>query len=269
MMHILDQIVAYKKEEVSKFKAERNIAHLEKSEFFQGEKKSLAGFIKNLNRSGVIAEFKRKSPSKQDINLEAKLEPIVKGYEEANASAISILTDNKFFGGQNDFLGKAKDLVNIPLLRKEFIIDEYQIIEAKSIGADAVLLIARILTNQELTQFSTVANNLGLEVLIEIHNKEELDKLPSSLDVIGINNRDLSTFQVDYQNSIDLLNQLPQGLCKISESGIHNVETMIELYQAGFDGFLIGERFMANADPGRACKEMIDEFLNKRKDYVD
>ena len=266
-MHILDKIVAYKKEEVAKAKVIRPISVLEKSSHFGRTCHSLKASIINPLHSGVIAEFKRKSPSKSDINLTASGTDVTIGYQNAKASGISILTDEHFFGGKNEFLESARSHINLPLLRKDFIIDEYQIIEAKAIGADAVLLIARILTHNDMNHLSKMARSLGLEVLVEIHNEQELEKIPTQLDVIGINNRDLDTFKVDYHNSITLLEQLPAALCKISESGIHDVDTMLMLWKKGFDGFLIGESFMSKPDPGTAALSMLTKFMQLRSEH--
>ncbi len=263
-MHILDEIVAYKKEEVAKAKIIKPISALEKGFYFDRSCHSLKASICDPSLSGVIAEFKRKSPSKSDINLTASITDVTLGYQNAKASGISILTDEHFFGGKKEFLKTTRSQVGVPVLRKDFIIDEYQIIEAKAIGADAILLIARILTSKEMNHLSQLARSIGLEVLVEIHNEEELQKIPTQLDVIGINNRDLDTFKVDYHNSIQLLGQLPPALCKISESGIHNVDTMLMLWENGFDGFLIGESFMSKSDPGAAASSILTSFTEQR-----
>lgn len=262
-MHILDKIVAHKKVELVRQKIVISIKDLEQRHYFSSATPSLKNSILSHQHGGIIAEFKRKSPSKQNINLKASVSGVTRGYENAGVAGISVLTDKTFFGGSSVELLKARTYVTKPLLRKEFIIDPYQIVEAKAIGAAAILLIARILSKQEMMKFTRMAQSLGLEVLIEIHNQKELDKCPADMDIIGVNNRDLDTFEVSYENSVKLKNQLPASLCKISESGILNTETMVMLRDKGFDGFLIGEMFMRNHDPGKACKEFVKEYLRK------
>lgn len=257
-MHILDKIVDYKLQEVSKRK--KIIAQSELMKGWDYEPRSMRDSV--LSGSGVIAEFKRRSPSKPTINLEAVVDEITPFYEQGGASGISVLTDTYFFGGSDEDLQSARLVNQIPLLRKDFIVDEYQIYEARNLRADCILLIARILTAEQLRTYTEVAQGIGLEVLIEVHNPEELDKVDKLPDLIGINNRNLDTFEVDYQQSIDLVNQLPKDLCKIAESGITGVDVMCDLAKAGFDGFLIGERFMAQSDPGLACQNMIESFIN-------
>jgi len=259
-MHILDTIVAHKRKEVALRKAKKPLSKL--STNWEYQPASLKDHV--LNGSGVISEFKRRSPSKPTINLGAKVEDITQGYEAAGASGISVLTDGHFFGGGDSDLVDARRQNAIPLLRKDFVIDDYQIYEARGLGADCILLIARILTADEIKRLMAVAVEVGLEVLVEIHNQEELDKIKTLPDLVGINNRNLDTFEVDYQNSIDLIAQLPAGACKIAESGIHSVDVMWQLADAGFDGFLMGERFMATDDPGAACREVIDKYLSRK-----
>lgn len=262
-MHILDTIVDYKRQEVAKEQSEITADDLKKSVLFQRETVSMQAAILDESKLGVIAEFKRKSPSKPKINLEADVEIIVPGYEKAGASGISVLTDSSFFGGSDEDIILARQLVELPLLRKDFIIDPYQIIRAKAIGADVVLLIARILSNDELADFNAIAKDLGLEVLVEIHNQEELDKLNYLPDLVGVNNRNLDTFEVNYQNSIDLIQQLPNDAVKIAESGIMNTDIMVTLKEAGFDGFLIGEKFMATNKPGKSCHAFLKDYKSK------
>jgi len=262
-MHILDTIVQYKKEVVAQRKLDHSYKDLEKKPAFNKTPSSLKSSVLSKREGGVIAEFKKKSPSKKDINLTAELTPIVTAYEKGGAAGISVLTDMHFFGGADSDLIAATHAVELPILRKDFIIDEYQLVEAKSLGAASILLIARILSASQMTAFTTLAHNLGMEVLVEVHNQSELDKCPVDLDLIGINNRNLDTFAVDYQNSIALKNQLPDSLCKISESGIVSTDIMLELRHAGFDGFLIGERFMRTETPGTACQDFLVEYKEK------
>ncbi len=261
-MHILDKIVAHKKKEIAVLKQETSMSTLEQSPLFKRTVHSAKASIISNQLSGVIAEFKRRSPSKPTINLSAKVDQIIPKYARAKASAISVLTDAHFFGGNPIDLINARKHCELALLRKDFIVDEYQIVESKAIGADLILLIARILDSATLQHFTQTAKKLGLEVLVEIHNQEELEKIKCLPDIIGINNRDLDTFTVDYSRSKALLSQLPLGVCKISESGITNESVMLDLSQAGFDGFLIGERFMATPNPGESCQNFISNFLD-------
>ena len=261
-MTILDTIISRKKNEVVKTKRETSVQTLEKSTYFNDQKISLKEYILNKNRSGIIAEFKRKSPSKGIINDTALVTDVTKGYNFAGASALSVLTDTHFFGGCNDDVITARQTNNIPILRKDFTIDEYQIIEAKSIGANAILLIASVLTKTEIKTFTTLAHSIGLEVLLEIHTEQELEKYNSDISLVGINNRNLNTFEVDFENAIRLAKALPEQTVKIAESGISDYKNIEYLKTHGFDGFLIGENFMKTENPGLACKTFI-ENINK------
>ena len=259
-MNILDQIIASKKKEVALKKSVVSIAQLENSDLFNKKTNSLSKSIIN-STSGIIAEHKRRSPSKATINNSFAVEDVVKGYENAGASGISVLTDMQYFGGSLEDLLLARTSVQIPLLRKEFIVDEYQLLEAKAFGADAILLIAAVLTKEEIKQLSEFAQSLALEVLLEVHNQEELDKssMPS-LDLIGVNNRNLKTFEVSLQNSIDLINHIPNDFVKISESGITTTNDIKLLRSYGFQGFLIGESFMKTDNPGKSLEQFINEL---------
>ena len=259
-MTILDEIITYKRKEVAERAATHPIKLLEKSLYFQSECVSFKHYIQREDKSGIIAEFKRKSPSKGMINEFANVEKVSIGYMQAGASALSILTDTHFFGGKNQDLTTARKFNFCPILRKEFIVAEYQIIEAKSIGADTILLIAAVLTKEEIIQFTTLAHQLGLAVLLEIHTEEELDKYIPAIKLVGINNRNLKTFEVDFENAIKLAHQLPVDVVKIAESGISNPENIIELKRHGFEGFLIGENFMKAASPELACKQFIEQL---------
>ena len=264
-MDILEKIVAYKKEEVSRNREFTSIKQLEKSKWFHRNGIPFADTLDQTNQSGVIAEFKRKSPSKQNINLVADINIVGPAYVNAGAGALSILTDQHFFGGQDIFLSQARELLHYtPLLRKEFIIDEYQIIEAKSIGADIILLIAEILTKKEIQHFTTLARSLDLEVLLELHSKSQIDKYTQGISMIGVNNRDLATFEVDYDRSKSLFDMLPKEIPKIAESGLSDWQTVVMLHDYGFRGFLIGEQFMKNEDPGKSCQELIDLYMKSR-----
>jgi len=267
-MEILEKIINKKKSEIANNKALKPIALLEQSIFFDSACISLTCYIKRADKSGIIAEFKRKSPSKPEINLYADVESVSIGYMQAGASALSVLTDESFFGGMNADLRIARKFNFCPILRKDFIIDEYQIIEAKSIGADAILLIAECLEKEQLAQLAKTANSLGLEVLMELHSADQLDKVNQYVNAVGVNNRNLKTFQTDIQTSLDIVDNIPSEFCKISESGMNDPLKVVELKQAGFEGFLIGEHFMHNANPGKACSlfiEQINRYLKPKE----
>ncbi|MEM9548187.1 MAG: indole-3-glycerol phosphate synthase TrpC [Bacteroidota bacterium] len=259
-MNILDKIVAHKRKEVQERKELYPTPLLEKSTFFKGKTVSLSHYIRREDKSGIIAEFKRRSPSKPSINPYANVEEVSMSYMQAGASALSVLTDNHFFGGKSEDLTIARKYNFCPILRKDFIIDEYQVIEARSIGADAILLIAEILTKEQVKQLSSLAHSLGLEVLLELHSAKQLEKYDDAIQLIGVNNRDLDTFTTDVNFSKRLFDQLPTDTTKVSESGIHDAKVVNELKTIGYDGFLIGERFMINANPGEACKAFIREL---------
>jgi indole-3-glycerol phosphate synthase len=254
-MNILDKIIVRKKEEVALAKSRISIQELEQ---FPQYAEATPSFCKNIlvaGANGIIAEFKRKSPSKGDIHAGAKVDDILPGYEQAGVAGISVLTDVDFFGGCNDDLVRGRQLVKLPIIRKEFIIDPYQIYEAKAIGASAILLIGAILNKAMTLDLATLANTLGLEVLFEIHDEAELDQLNNHIQMVGINNRNLKTFEVDLEQSMRLAAQLPAGMIPIAESGIASVDDYLRLKSAGFKGFLMGEYFMKHPDPGAACQE--------------
>lgn len=258
-MTILDKIIADKKREVELKKSIISVKQLEVSDLFEKRTTSLSESIKNSY--GIIAEHKRRSPSKQTINSSYSVEEVVKGYEKFGASGISVLTDTKYFGGSLEDLQLARASVNTPLLRKEFIIDNYQILEAKSNGADAILLIASVLTRSKIKQLSEFAQALSLEVLLEIHNQEELEKaIMPSLDLIGVNNRNLKNFEISLKNSFDLAEMIPNDFVKISESGINSPDDVLALKEYGFNGFLIGETFMKTDNPGKSLGQFIKDL---------
>jgi len=258
-MTILDKITKDKITEVALRKSLISISQLEQSALFKRETQSLATAIKN--GSGIIAEHKRRSPSKSVINNSLSVQDVASGYEQAGVSGMSVLTDGKYFGGSIDDLLLARASSKFPLLRKEFIVDEYQIIEAKSHGADAILLIAATLSRKQIERFSTLAKSLGLDVLCESHNEEELLKsIMPTVDMLGINNRNLKTFEVSLETSKELIKQIPEGFVKVSESGISSVEAIKELKPHGFEGFLIGENFMKTDNPGKSAKEFIEQL---------
>lgn len=259
-MNILDKIAAHKREEVELRKEEVPVEMLALLPHFERKCVSMSENLKK-SATGVIAEFKRRSPSHPEINLEADVKEITTAYEQSGATALSVLTDEEFFGGSMDDLMIARESVDLPLLRKDFIIDEYQIYEAKAIGADAILLIAAILEPKTIEQFTKTAKNLGLEVLLEVHNEEELQRsIMPGIDMIGVNNRNLKTFEVDLENSKKLAAKIPAEFVKISESGISNSAAIKELQKCGFQGFLIGGNFMAANDPGKSATDFINEL---------
>ncbi len=256
-MNILNSIITDKKREVILKKLIIPISQLENSVLFERKTISLSNNLRN-SKSGIIAEHKRRSPSKLNINNSFTVEEVVKGYKNAGVCGISVLTDGKYFGGSLDDLLLARASVNIPLLRKEFIVDEYQILEAKAYGADLILLIAAVLTRKEIKHLSEFAKALNLEVLLEVHNLEELKKsIMSSLDMIGVNNRNLKTFEVSLDFSKQLANEIPNDFVKVSESGISSVSAIQELKPFGYKGFLIGENFMNTDNAGFAASEFI------------
>ena len=261
-MNILQKIVLEKRKQVEEDKKLVPVELLEKSIFFSRQCASLKEYITRKDKSGIIAEIKKKSPALGAINPEIKVEDLAKGYEMAGVSAISVLTDTKFFGGCNADLIAARENTTCPILLKYFVIDEYQVIEAKSIGADIILLIAAILTKEEIAQFTESAHKLGMEVILEVHAEQELEKVFKDVDVIGVNNRNLETMQIDIATSKKLAELIPAGFIKISESGIENPEIVLELKQFGYDGFLIGSYFMKHTEPGKACAEFIQQ-INK------
>jgi len=260
-MNILDTIIAKKKNEVAERKRSTSISDLEAMPFFSAETLSFKDFLLNPLKTGIIAEFKRRSPSKGIINNTAGVAEVTSEYAKYGASAISVLTDADFFGGSLTDLSEAT-VNEIPVLRKEFIIDEYQLIESKAFGAEIILLIAACLTKKEVKKFAGVAKNIGLNVLLEIHDESELAHISEEVDVVGINNRDLKTFKVDLNQSIQLCKKIPSSKVKISESGIDDVKTIQHLKENGFSGFLMGERFMREKDPGQAFKIFVEQ-LNK------
>ncbi|WP_242132789.1 indole-3-glycerol phosphate synthase TrpC [Aestuariivivens marinum] len=261
-MNILDKIVEDKRKEIALKKSLISTQQLEQSDLFERNTISLATKLRNSN-SGIIAEHKRRSPSKAVINNNLNVFDVASGYENAGACGMSVLTDSKYFGGALDDLLSARASCHLPLLRKEFIIDEYQILEARSYGADVILLIAAILTREEIKHFSEFAKNLNLDVLLEVHNEEELHKsLMPSLDMLGVNNRNLKTFEVSLDTSKTLSLLIPDDFVKVSESGISTVKAIKELQHYGYQGFLIGENFMKTDNPGASAKVFINELEN-------
>lgn len=264
-MNILDTIVAKKKIEVAAAKEKLSVEGLTQQMFFSRATLSLCSFLRDETRTGIIAEFKRKSPSKGVINATAEVEEVTSAYATA-ASGISVLTDTDFFGGAIEDLKRAR-IQQVPILRKDFMIDEYQVFEAKAIGADVILLIAACLTPDEVNQLGACAKGLGLEVLLEIHDETELGHISDMVDMVGVNNRNLKTFEVDINTSLRLIEQMPAGKPVIAESGISNVDTIVTLRKAGFSGFLIGENFMKEPRPSVAFADFIDQLKAKQNAY--
>jgi len=261
IVNILEKIVSYKKEEIQKRKKQSPVHLLENSPAFEREIFSMKKFLLDPRKTGIIAEFKRRSPSKGVMNDTASVEAVTRGYAHYGASAISILTDEPSFGGSSEDLLKAR-FNSVPILRKDFILDPYQLVESRAIGSDVILLIAACLQPAETRQLAGRAKELGLEVLLEIHDEKELAHVCEEIDVVGINNRDLRTFTVDIERSIRLSERLPVNKLRIAESGIGDVQTVLRMKMAGFNGFLIGEQFMKTPDPAIAFASFVD-LLNK------
>ncbi len=262
MKDILEEIVAHKRQEVARFKqqlSERDI-HRQVEAMLDFRVPSMRAALV-ASASGIIAEFKRKSPSKGWIKEEGQADIIPLSYQHNGAAALSILTDEKYFGGSDEFIRTARHSgVNIPILYKNFVIDEYQLFQARLCGASAVLLIAADLSLPACQSLLHTAHELGLEVLLEMHSEQELDYAALEPDICGINNRNLGSFVTDVENSFRLAALLPPDAVKVSESGISNPHTVRALRAAGFNGFLIGENFMKTAAPGQALHEFISEL---------
>ena len=259
---ILDTIIAHKRKEVAARRELVPVKLLESSLYFRSKPLSLRQYLLREDGSGLIAEFKRKSPSKGWINQYAPVERTTLGYMQAGAAGLSILTDLEFFGGKNEDLTTARKFNFCPILRKDFVVDEYQILEAKSIGADAVLLIAAVLTPKEIKTLGRLARSLGLEVLLEVHDGDELalSAHADAVDLVGVNNRDLHDFSLSLDTSLDLAAAIPNEFVKVSESGISTAAAIGQLRGAGYRGFLLGEAFMRHARPERACAALVQEL---------
>ncbi len=258
-MNILETIIAQKKIEVAECRQQRPVAVLEKTAWFSKPAFSLRKFLTDETKTGIIAEFKRKSPSKGWINANADPSIVTAAYAQHGASGLSVLTDEIFFGGSLDDLIKARTN-DIPVLRKDFMIDTYQVVEAKAVGADVILLIAANLTPAQVKALAATAKNIGLEVLLEIHNEEELEHVCNEVDIVGVNNRNLKTFEVSIETSVYLGSLIPADKIKISESGISDVETIKELKKHNYKGFLIGENFMKAPDPAIAFAAFVEQL---------
>jgi indole-3-glycerol phosphate synthase len=262
-MSILDDIIRFKKTEVEKNKQTVPIAELERRELFSREIISLKRSLLNPSATGIIAEFKRRSPSKGNINLNAEVIRVTSGYVKNGASGLSVLTDEKFFGGTEADLIQAR-IVDVPILRKDFMIDEYQLVEARAMGADVILLIAAALTPRQVKELARHAKDLELEVLLEIHSETELNHICEDVDMVGINNRNLKTFEVDVDRSLRMAELLPDDKLAIAESGINDVKTIHHFRENGFKGFLIGEMFMKEPDPGEALGKLVDQLTEQK-----
>ena len=263
-MNILGEIVTAKEREISERKSSYPVRLLEQSVHFERRTVSLVKKLKFGAEHGIIAEMKRRSPSRGQFSGEISVAELATGYIQAGATALSILTDYEFFGGSLEDLDAARQVCVCPILRKDFILNEYQIIEAKSFGADVILLIAKILSPEQIKTLSKFARSLGLEVLLEIHDRAELDTNPlGDVDLLGVNNRDLTKFTVDISRSIELAPSVPETMCKISESGINTKDDILTLRQHGFKGFLIGESFMRSPDPAGQCQKLVSALQQK------
>lgn len=258
-MNILDKIIEQKKQELIQRKLATPVTVLEKTDFFSRPVLSLKKFLLDETKTGIIAEFKRRSPSRGIINGDADVAAVTATYTNYGASGLSVLTDAIFFGGSTNDLIKAR-ANEIPILRKDFIIDEYQITEARAMGADVVLLIAACLNVQQVKLLAAFAGNLGMEVLLELHTEEELGHICSATELIGINNRNLKTFEVDLERSLQMAQKLPADKIRIAESGIGSAANIRLFKENGFRGFLMGENFMKEADPGAAFAKFVQEL---------
>lgn len=263
-MTILEQIVAHKRKEVVESKELYPVKLLERSTYFEAKPVSLKKYILRQDLFGIIAEFKRKSPSKGIINEFARPGQVCLGYMQAGASALSVLTDSMYFAGTKNDLIIARKSNYCPILRKDFVVDEYQIIESRSIGADALLLIVDILTDAELKGFYNLARSLDMEVLFEVHDAGGIERLPSDAEIVGVNSRNLGNFSVNTEHAISLIDKLPTNVVKVAESGIDSSDVYHSLREAGYCGFLIGELFMREASPAKACEQFIGTLKNTK-----
>jgi indole-3-glycerol phosphate synthase len=264
-MNTLEKIVVEKRKQVNEEKKLFPVQLLERSIYYKSECVSLKKYLLREDKSGIIAEIKKKSPARGAINPYIKVEKLSIGYMQSGASALSVLTDKKFFGGSNADLTTARKYNFCPILRKDFVIDEYQVIEAKSIGADAILLIAAILSKEQIEKFTDKAHTLRMEVILEIHAENELDKINNEIDIIGVNNRNLETMEIDIATSRLLADLIPDRFLKISESGIENPGVVLELKKLGYKGFLIGSYFMKHPEPEKACASFIQQLNSESK----
>lgn len=269
MTDILAKIVAAKKIEVAQRQADRSVEELADSLLYNRQVTSLKTALEHSDHYGIIAEFKRKSPSQSNINTAADPVGIAHGYQAAQVAAMSVLTDYEFFGAHPADFARVREQVNLPMIRKDFMVDPYQIHEARAMGADAILLIAACLETSVLDELAITAKTLGLDVLCEVHGEDELAKISPAVDIVGVNNRNLKDFSVSISQSIELAPKIPTGMLKISESGIEDPQAVVQLRQEGYRGFLIGTYFMRQPDPGQACSNFITEVRRIDELYKD
>jgi indole-3-glycerol phosphate synthase len=256
--NILDEIVSERKKTIQQLKSTLPVEVWEMMPLFEKDcislKESLSG------NAGIIAEFKRASPSKGVINDKVDVLDVVLDYEMNGAAAVSILTEPVFFKGSNDDILTVANSLTIPILRKDFIVEEYQIFESKALGADVILLIAACLSVKQVKQLALAAKRIGLEVLLELHDESELNHICNEVDLVGVNNRNLKNFEVNLEHSVRMAEKIGNDFIKVAESGINDVNNIGYLKQHGFNGFLIGEYFMKQQDPGKALKEFTDSL---------
>ena len=260
---ILEEIAQFKKQLLGYKKKVVSLKELEAASLFS---RSCFKLTEDLSNSpfGIIAEHKRRSPSKPHLNFKTDIFDVATGYQNAGVSGMSVLTEQKYFGGSLEDLLLARASVDIPLLRKDFMVDEYQIIESKAHGADVILLIAACLSPKEVKSFSRLTRELGMQSILEVHNQAELEShICDTVDIVGVNNRNLKTFEVSLETSYDLLERIPKEFVKISESGISSAQEILDLKKAGFDGFLLGETFMKTNNPGSKAEAFIKELKSE------
>lgn len=257
MQVILDKIIEHKEKEVKNRIEITPLKKLINSKHYNVKCLSMVDYLNREGASGIIAEIKRQSPSKGVFKADIDVEKLSIAYMQAGASALSVLTDKKFFGGTNEDLLKVRKFNLCPILRKDFIISDYQIHEAKAIGADVILLIASVLGKEKINEFTLLAKELGLEVLLEVHDESEIDYYVSQIDLLGVNNRNLNNFETTIEKSLSIFSKLPVEACLISESGIRTAKDVKTLKELGYQGFLIGETFMSKAFPGKALEDLV------------
>ncbi len=269
MGNILHRIIEFKKLEIERRRNQLPIEALRDTAHYHSKRRDFCRAVENSPDFGIIAEFKRKSPSQSEINTDADPAAVGRGYVSAGAAAISCLTDTEFFGAKSDDIDKLRAAVDVPILRKDFIINSYQLHETKAMGADAVLLIASVLTPVEIDALAEEANDLGLQVICEVHDEEEVAKISPSVDIIGVNNRNLGDFSVNISRSLELAEMLPPGMLRISESGIDDPQSILKLQTAHYRGFLVGTHFMRQPDPGQALASFIKKAHEIKEIYKD
>ncbi len=269
MNTILSEIVDFKRIEIKERSLRHSIDLIHQCIPFSTKPVSLRERLSAEGASGIIAEFKQHSPSLGVINKEADVVKITTGYAAAGVSALSVLTESRYFGGSLDNFSIARQNNTCPMLQKDFFIDEYQIYEARALGADVILLIAAILTNEEVKKFASIAADLGMESILEVHTEDELERLCDEVSLVGVNNRDLKTFATDLGRAENLSLKIPKGFVKIAESGIKTGADVARLRNAGYQGFLIGERFMSQPDPAKACADFIQQIPSVKSQLIN